>query len=133
MKAIIAVLLIVAAVSFSTLAQSTNVDTVTLAWNPSPSPGVTGHRLYFSRSTNEWTHVKILGIATQTTVALTEPGRWYFVVTARSAEGLESIPSNMVAYDVAESPDASEGLRILSAIVTRVSTVFTSTNIVTVP
>lgn len=129
MKRVLLVLLTL--VSFAASAQ---LDTVTFGWSPSATPGISENRLYFSKSTNEWTHVKVLGpLATNATVNLTESGRWYFIATVRSPEGLESLPSNVVAYDVSAAPTASSGLKVLSAIVTRVSTVVTSTNLVTVP
>jgi len=132
MKAILAILLCVAAVSFSALAQSTNVDTVTFEWNASAVP-VSKYRLYFSRSTNEWTHVKDAGQQTRATVELVDFGRWYFTVTATDSNGLQSVPSDVVSYEVGSGPDPVSGLRVLSAVVTRVSTVVTSTNLVTVP
>lgn len=117
----------------SAFGQTSNVDTVTFKWDPSPSPDVASYRLYFSKSTNLWTHVKEAGLSTQVTVGITEPGRWFFIATARTPAGLESLPSNMVVYDAPVAPLPADGLRVLSAIVTRISTIVTSTNLITVP
>lgn len=125
-------ILAAALVALSVSAQ-TALDTVTFAWNPSPSPGIQKYRLYFSQSTNEWTHVKDAGLNLQATVGLPALGKWYFVATATDTNNLESVPSNMVSYDVLSGPAAPGGMRILSAIVTRVSTIVTSTNLITVP
>jgi len=79
MKAILAILLCVAAVSFSALAQSTNVDTVTLDWNPSPSSGGIGSDLS-ARFTDDY------GRATRSVPW--DAGAWEYVgrtATARTA------------------------------------------------
>lgn len=127
MKLTIAALLAFACSAFAQL------DTVTLAWNPSPSPGIREYSLYFSQSTNEWTHVKNTGLELQATVGLATLGRWYFVAVATDTNGVTSDPSNMVSYDVLPGPTGPSGMRIMSAVVTRVSTVVTSPNLITVP
>lgn len=109
------------------------LDTVTFAWNPSPSAGIKKYYLYFSQSTNEWTHVKDAGLETQATVGLPALGKWYFIATAMNTNGIESVPSNIVSYDVLPGPAGPSGMRILSAVVTRVSTVVTAPNLITAP
>lgn len=127
-------ILILAALSAS--AQNA-LDTVTLAWNPSPSPAIAKYKLYFSQSTNAWTHVKDAGLSLQTTVGLPAFGKWYFIATAVAtnviADGLESLPSNMIEIDVVPGPDAPSALRILSVVSTRIETVVKAPNITTVP
>lgn len=109
------------------------LDTVTFGWEPSPSPDVAGYSLYFSKSTNVWTHVKPAGLNTQATVQLDAVGKWYFVAVATGTNGMQSLPSNMVSYDVSESPAAPSGLKVLSAVVTRITTIVTAPNLITAP
>ncbi len=113
--------------------ETTNFNTVTLGWNANTETNLAGYRLYFSQSTSVWTHVKNSGLVTQTTVSLPSPGIWRFVVTATDVSGLESDPSNMVTYTNPAGPAAPSLLRVLSATITRVSTVTTATNIILVP
>ncbi len=126
-------LILAAALAALNVSAQSALDTVTLAWNPSPSPGIQKYRLFFSQSTNEWTHVKDAGLNLQATVGLPALGRWFFIATAMDTNNLESVPSNMVSYDVLSGPAGPAGMRILSAIVTRVSTVVTSPNLIEVP
>lgn len=111
----------------------TPLDTITLGWNPSSSPEVNGYSLYFSQSTNQWTHVKKTGLTLQATVGLPTLGRWFFIATASDTNGLESLPSNMFTYEVKAGPQKPDGLRILSSIITRVETIVKSTNIIVIP
>lgn len=129
----ILLLTVVALCATSAFSQTVNVDTVTFAWNPSTATNITNYRLYFGKSTNVWTHFKDAGNALQTTVGITEFGRWFFIATARDTEGLESLPSNMVTYDVKNAPGSSSGLRILSAIVTRIETIIKAPVMIEVP
>ncbi len=126
------ILTVFIAMAFQAFAQ---LDTVTMGWEPSPTTPVPAreYSLYFSQSTNVWTHVKPAGLNTQATVQLDAVGRWYFVAVATGTNGINSVPSNMVSYDVSEAPAPSTGLKVLSSVVTRVSTIVTSTNLITVP
>lgn len=135
MKTAISVLFAAAALcAASAFGQSTNfVGTATFGWNPSPSTGVSEYRLYFSKNPNEWTHVKPVGLSTNATVQLPDFGKWYFIVTARSTNGLESLPSNMVAHDIDKAPEPGSGLRIISSTVTQFGTFFVSTNLIFSP
>lgn len=115
-------------------AATNNVDTVTLGWDPSPESDVAGYQLYFGQSSNVWTHVKNVPVSvTQATVDLPTPGTWFFMVTATNQAGLSSLPSNLVSYTTPTGPLAAKGLKILSAVVTRISTITTATNLITVP
>lgn len=128
-------ILLISAAFAACLSASAQLDTVTMGWDPSPETPVPvrEYSLYFSQSTNVWTHVKPAGLNTQATVQLDAVGRWYFVAVATGTNGINSAPSNMVSYDVSEAPSPSSGLKVLSAVVTRVSTIVTSTNLITVP
>lgn len=109
------------------------LDTVTLAWAPSPSSGIKEYRLYFGKDTNAWSHMTSAGLNTQATVELPSLGRWYFIATATDTNGLQSVPSNIVVYDVSDVPSPPDGMRLLSSIITRSSTIVTTTNLIIVP
>lgn len=113
-------------------AADSNFNSVTLGWDPNPETDLLGYRLYFSQNTNEWTHVKQVGLVTQATVELPLPGTWFFIVTAKNAE-LESLPSAIVTYTTPTGPSRPGTLRLLAATATQVSTVTTSTNLILVP
>lgn len=117
----------------STGAADASFNSVTLEWSPNTETDLAGYRLYFSKDPNEWTHVKQLELVTTTTVSLPEPGTWFFIITAKDTEGLESLPSNMVEYTTPTSPLRPGLFRIVSAVATQVSTITTSTNIIIVP
>ena len=123
--------------AFLTLACSAfaQLDTVTFGWEPSNpvTVPVREYNLYFSKSTNVWTHVKPAGLNTQATVQLDSVGRWYFVAVATGTNGMNSLPSNMVAYDVSESTSSPNGLKVISAVVTRIETIVKAPNLITVP
>ena len=74
---------------------------VTLAWNPSPSSGVTGYYLYVLEE-NCVTPTRItVGNTNQTTVSSLKEGLHYsFTVTAYNASNMESIPSNEALFVV---------------------------------
>ena len=108
-------------------------NSVTLGWSANPEPDLVGYRLYFSQSTNEWTHVKPVGLVTEATVELPASGEWFFIITAKNEAGLESLPGNVVQYVTPTGPSRNGTLRILAATATQVSTVTTSTNLILVP
>lgn len=74
-------------------------ETITLAWDASPDAEVTGYRLYFGPASATYTNTVDIGAKLTTDVTLT-PGTFYFVVTAYTAQGLESDPSNEISYSV---------------------------------
>jgi len=114
---------------------STNdYDAVTAAWPPNSEPDLGGYRLYFGQGSNVWTHVKTVAASAEpkATVLLSQPGPWYFVVTATNTAGLESEPSNMVTW-TSPSPPGAPAIRLLSGVVSRTSTVTTTTNLIFVP
>jgi hypothetical protein len=69
---------------------------VSLSWNPSSSPGVTGYRVYYGKSSR--TYGTPIPIGNQTTYKVTglADGTWYFSVTAIDGKGNESGFSNEV-------------------------------------
>lgn len=116
-------------------AQVVNKDAITFTWSPNTETDLVGYKLYFGQNSNIWTHVKLVPVssAPKATVELTAPGPWYFIVTATNLAGLESLPSNMVIYTPPNGPAPAAGFKLLSAVVTRISTVTTATNLITVP
>src|SRR5882672_1227611 len=82
--------------AFSALAQSASV---TLAWNPVTSGGVTGYRVYQGTGTRAYSNASNAGNLTQTTISgLTNGTTYYFAVVAYNAAGLESDFSTEVSY-----------------------------------
>jgi large repetitive protein len=75
---------------------------VSLAWDPSVSPGVTNYRIYRGNSSKNYSAYDHLGNGTTHTVTGLEPGAWYFAATALDAEGNESDYSNEVSTVIAE-------------------------------
>ena len=75
---------------------------VSLAWDPSVSPGVTNYRIYRGNSSKNYSAYDHLGNVTTHTVSGLAPGAWYFAATALDAEGNESDYSNEVSTVIAE-------------------------------
>ncbi len=87
------------------LPQAQAASSVTLAWNPSPSSGITGYRLHYGFSSGSYQVVIDVGNTTIATVQnLTAGQTYYFVVTAYNSLGLQSGPSNQVAFTSAPNP-----------------------------
>jgi fibronectin type 3 domain-containing protein len=81
---------------FVLLAGSAFAGSVTLAWDASPSPGVTGYNIYYGTVSGQYTHI-VEGIGLDLGVlvpGLRFGGVYYFVVTAFDQYGIESDYSN---------------------------------------
>lgn len=76
------------------VAISAHADTINLAWDPSPTPGVS-YRVYQSAGANPFVPIRETGPVASTSVLVTVPVRFY--ITAFNANG-ESASSNIVAY-----------------------------------
>lgn len=70
---------------------------VSLAWDPSASSGVTGYRVYYGNSSRKYITFESIGIASTYTVLGLTPGVWFFAVTAYDGNGNESDYSNEVS------------------------------------
>ena len=74
------------AVSLANLGLVTAVhaqSSVTLAWDPSPDPGVIGYKVYDGLASRAYTFTNNVGNATNTTLTMLLPGTtYYFAVTA---------------------------------------------------
>lgn len=74
---------------------------VTLEWDPNPEPEVVGYYVYVGTQSGVYTRVVDTGSQTFIRVAPLDPGiTYYFAVTARSSDGLESPFSDEVSYTV---------------------------------
>ncbi len=72
---------------------------VTVAWNPSPSQGVVGYRLYYGAVSRGYTNSLVTGnVATFPVSGLLSGVTYYFAITAVDAQGLESAFSNEISY-----------------------------------
>jgi hypothetical protein len=77
------------------------VQNVTLTWNPSTSPNVVGYDIYYGPACGTYTNKISVGNVTNSTVSGLPDGACnYFVVKARATSGLESLPSNEVAFTI---------------------------------
>ncbi len=72
---------------------------VTLAWDPSTSPAVSGYRVHYGTASHSYQYSIDVGSATTATIfGLTSAVRYYFAVTAYDASGLESPFSDEIVY-----------------------------------
>jgi len=90
---------------------------VTLAWDASPSPEVTGYKIYFGPSSRNYTNVINVGnVLVATVTNLSTGGTYFFAATAYDGGGLESDFSNEVSYTVpVPGPRGPSDLRPLVA------------------
>jgi hypothetical protein len=71
---------------------------VTLAWDASPDPAVTGYRVYFGIAPEQYTN-SVTPTATTVTISNLAPRtRYYFAATAFDANGVESDFSNEASW-----------------------------------
>jgi hypothetical protein len=72
---------------------------VTLAWDASPSPEVTGYRIHLGVASGNYTNSAMVGNVTiQTLFGLAGGVTYFFAITAYDASGLESTFSNEITY-----------------------------------
>ena len=76
-----------------------HAQTVTLAWDASPSPDVVGYRLHFGTNSGSYGYVASVGLVRTQTVVVPHTGRWFFAATAVDANGVESDFSNQVQWE----------------------------------
>jgi hypothetical protein len=80
-------------------------SSVTLAWDPSPDPGISNYNLYYGPSSGTVTNEVSVGLNTSGTISNLTAGTTYFVyVTAVNSSGTESAPSNYLTYQVSSGP-----------------------------
>ena len=74
-------------------------QTVTLAWDASPSAAVAGYRVYWGTNTGSYSFVTNAGMVLTQAVVLPHGGRWFFAATAYDTNGLESDFSSEVSWE----------------------------------
>ncbi len=90
-------------------AAAAGAERLTLAWDPSPSMGVSGYRLYYGTNTRSYPFVTNAGLVLTQSVVLPWRGRWFFAATAYSTNGLESDFSSEVSWESKPLPPAMAG------------------------
>lgn len=63
-----------------------------MRWQPSPTPNAT-YRVYYGRSTGNYTSKKDVGTATTFALPYTLTGKEYFIVVKAVVNGRESVPT----------------------------------------
>jgi hypothetical protein len=80
---------------------SARAASVTLAWDPSPSPDVTGYIVYYGDASASYSQAFDVGNSTTATLSNLANGNAYFVVvTAYNGAGMQSVPSNQISFQV---------------------------------
>ena len=102
-------LLVAAALLCSFLGSSPSIQassgaSIELAWDPSTDSDVAGYKIYYGSVSGVYTSVLDAGNASTCTVTGLGPGTTYFVCTAYTASGLESLPSAEISYT--STPDS---------------------------
>lgn len=69
---------------------------VNLAWDRSPSVGITGYRIYFGPTSKSYTNSVAVGNVTSNLVTGLVAGTYFFTVVAYDANGIESLSSNEI-------------------------------------
>ena len=88
-------------------------QSVRLAWNASPSSGVTGYRVHYRTSSgSQSTSVNVGNVLTATISSLEDATTYVFWVTAYNSAGLESSPSNEISYTTPASPPETYSLTV---------------------
>ena len=91
------------------LAGEMNAQSVTLAWDPSPSASIAGYRIYYGTNSRAYGFVTNAGLVQTQRVTLPHPGRWFFAATAYDTIGLESDFSNEVQWEAKPGAPAMHG------------------------
>lgn len=102
-----ALLFLVFSISVHLLGAVPQSSAVTLAWNPSPSGGVSGYRVYLGVSSGDYADSTDVGNTTSITIPDLAAGvSYFFAITAYDQDGQESGFSNEVVFTptVASAP-----------------------------
>ena len=74
---------------------------VTLAWDPSTDPTISGYKLYWGTQSGQYALLTDVGNSTSVVVSSLEDGAtYYFAATAYDGQGDESAYSNEISYSV---------------------------------
>ena len=86
---------------------SLKAQSVSLAWDASPSPGIASYIVRYGTASGVYSVATNVGNKTAATVAGLQQGQTYYLaVTAQDAAGIESLPSNEASYQVPTTPAA---------------------------
>jgi hypothetical protein len=102
-------------IPFLAAATSQAAQSVTLAWNPSSGPNLAGYRVHEGTFSGVYIQTIDVGNLTTATISnLTAGFTYYFVVSAYNTAGVESGPSNEVAFTAAagSSPGSPQSLSL---------------------
>jgi len=96
----------------SAASSSFAAQSVTLAWVSSPSPAVTGYKIYYRAASGSSTNVVTVGTVTNVVISGLQAGEtYYFFATALDRNSnTESDPSNITAYTA--SDQAALGIQV---------------------
>lgn len=84
-----------------TWTRKAKVNTVTLAWDPSPDTNVIGYNIYWGGAPGAYTNRVGFGNVTTCTVSnFVTQATYYFAATAFTADNLESEFSNEISYKI---------------------------------
>src|SRR4051812_221038 len=90
-------------------------EAVTLGWDASPDPTVTGYKLYYGAGTRNYTNSINTGTATTGVVSgLVSGVTYYFAATAYAASGAESDYSAEVSYTAPAAPNTPPTISALA-------------------
>ena len=102
-------ILIIALLFFS--GSSAWADSMTLAWNASPSPAVAGYQVYYGLASGDYDGYVDAGGGTNVTISGLSPGTTYYLaVRAYDAAGDESFFSNEITNNSSMVPEITGGL-----------------------
>ena len=90
-------------------ATALHAQSVTLAWDASPSPSVAGYHVYYGTNSRSYSFATNAGLVRTQVVMLPHTGRWFFAVTATDAIGMESEFSNEVEWEAKPMPPLMQG------------------------
>lgn len=80
------------------LAAAAPLPSVTLAWDASQDPVVTGYRIYIGDATGRYTNSALVGGATSVVLAVQPGVTYWFAATAHDTNGVESGMSNEISW-----------------------------------
>ena len=88
-------------------------QSVRLAWNASPSSGVTGYRVYYRTSSGSQSDSENVGNVLAATISgLNDATTYVFWACAYNSAGVESARSNEVSYTTPSAPSQSYSLTV---------------------
>ena len=90
-------------------------QSVRLAWNASPTSGVTGYRVHYRTSSgSQSTSVNVGNVLTATISNLNDATTYWFSVSAYNGSGLESTRSNEISYTTPSAPPQTYLLTVIN-------------------